>query len=46
MIALNKVIWDYRNRIVSEQEAFVFEVLKSRSFTIVRPLYKNLTGDK
>ena len=46
VVAFNKVIWDNRNRIVFEQEAFVFEVLKSRSFTSVRPLYKDLTGDK
>ena len=46
VVALNKVIWDYHNRIVFEQVAFVFEVLKSRSFTSGRPLYKDLTGDK
>ena len=44
VVVLNKLIWDYRNRIGFEQEAFVFEV--SRSFTSVRPLYKDLTGDK
>ena len=46
VVALKQVIWDYRCRIISEQEAFAFEVLKSRFFTHVKPSFKDLTGDE
>ena len=36
VVALDKVIWDFRCRTIFEREAFVFEVLKSRFFTHVR----------
>ena len=46
VVALNKVIWDYRCRIIFEREAFVFDVLKSRFFTRVRPFFKDLMEDE
>ena len=46
VVALNKVIWDYRCRIIFEREAFVFDVLKSRFFTRVRPFFKDLIEDE
>ena len=42
VVSLNKVIWDYRSRIIFEHEAFVFDVLKSRFFTRVRPFFKEV----
>ena len=35
VVALNKVVWDYRCRII-------FDVLKSRFFTRVRPFFKDM----
>ena len=46
VVGLNKVIWDYRCRIIFEREAFVFEVLKARFFARVRPFFKDLVEDE
>ena len=48
VVALNKVIWDYRCRIIFEREAFVFEASKSRFFACVKPYFNDLTciGEK
>ena len=39
VVGLNKVIWDYRCRIIFEREAFVFEVLKARFLARVKPFF-------
>ena len=46
VVGLNKVICDYRCRIVFEREAFVFEVMKARFFTRVKPFFKDLIKDE
>ena len=46
VVGLNKVIWDYRCRIIFEREAFVFEVLKARFVARVKPFFKDLIEDE
>ena len=46
VVGLNKVIWDYRCRIIFEREAFVFEVLKARFLARVKPFFKDLIEDE
>ena len=40
VVALNKVIWDYRCRIVFEREAFVFDGLKYRFFYACHSIFQ------
>ena len=42
VVGLNKVMWDYRCRIIYEREAFVFEVLKARLVALVKHFLKTL----
>ena len=42
VVGLNKVMWDYRCRIIYEREAFVFEVLKARFVAQVKHFLKTL----
>ena len=42
VVGLNKVMRDYRCRIIYEREAFVFEVLKARLVALVKHFLKTL----